>query len=358
MLTLKARSYATTRPWQVSGIAFVKSDDGLLLETPVMDRQRQEGVLAAVAELKTCLDLYVHIEVRPGLVLRNWAISAGNLDIIADAGLFDPVSHDDASSPLRVHNSSSFNAVRGDLHVEYWSSRSTHIDLTSGSLQGTFALRDQLFMRLRSGSIDVDVVPKKADPKAPAPAEFRATSTSGSVKVEFPMAEEIPSRQYRTQAESSSGMVSGSYLLGEETSLQTISGMIQAALRPHYNASTKSMLTAQSRSGAVRLDIRDASDARGGGDGGVVERPWKGSTHSVTTVSGAVSLQYKDWSGVFEGQTISGSFSVKGKNLRIIEGDENSPLWKHVVAIKGIDGGRAVVKTHTGFIEMLADDEA
>ena len=71
-----------------------------------------------------------------------------------------------------VSNQANINLESGGLYTHTFISSKTRIDLGSGSTSGTYALRDLLSVKTTSGSISVEVEPKEADRKHPAPAVF------------------------------------------------------------------------------------------------------------------------------------------------------------------------------------------
>lgn len=133
-------AYATTEPWVPTAIHFEVTENSLELRL----KEDSRGYTS-----KPCLDLNVHIYVRADLVtVQNWEIVTANLDVVGTAWASPPAVE---TAEHKVSESISVTTVRGDVHVEYWSSRRTIIETTSGTIRGTYGLRDLLSFRSRSG---------------------------------------------------------------------------------------------------------------------------------------------------------------------------------------------------------------
>ncbi|KAF2160469.1 hypothetical protein M409DRAFT_70435 [Zasmidium cellare ATCC 36951] len=338
-------NYATTSPWKVVDSDYVKTEDSFVLQLPIMEKA--EGGDSR----KPCLWVNVRVDVRPGVVLDAWELSTGNLEIQVEDGLFNRKDGEEELAALQVTGPSIFNAIRGAVHVDYWSSRETEISTISGSIKGTFALLDLLSVQSQSGSININVDPRKADEKNPRPAEFIAKSNSGTVKAYFPQKGNIPERQYSSRVETTSASISGEFILGELTSIHSTSGTINAQLLPFFDRKQRSTMHTDTRSGSTHLRVLQPYYP---GEGWTENH----TTHKSTSTSGSIDILYPDeWSGMIDEQSTSGSLSVKGKGVRVISDGGYSPVERHLIAQKGYGGGEIGVKTTSGSVKVRFGDE-
>jgi DUF4097 and DUF4098 domain-containing protein YvlB len=249
-----------------------------------------------------------------------------------------------------VTETSIFSAVSGKGEILYWSSRRTIIEFISGSIQGTFALRDLLSLKTISGNIDAAVDPKKADPGRVLPAEFSAVSTSGNVDVQFPTTGDIPSRDFRARLETVSSSIRGEYIAGSSTSVHSVSGDIDAHLLPFYTDDQPNNIHTDSGSGRTNLNVLPP----------YFENSWPShaSEHRSTSTSGSIGVVYPQlWEGSIDGRTTSGTISIKGRGVKIINDESFGPVLKHVVARKGSGSGHMGFKTVSGNIDVRVGDD-
>ncbi|KAK4548637.1 hypothetical protein LTR36_009548 [Oleoguttula mirabilis] len=356
-------SFATPEPWHVTDMTYRYALDILSLHFPKVEK------LHSGYAGRACMDVAVGIYVRSDIELGDWSISTANLNVEVAEGLFSSRAQRATTPGLWLANTTTINAVQGNVNMAYWSSRETKIDVVSGSVHGTYALRDVLSIRSHSGSIGVKVSPEEADPAAPTPAEFTAISYSGSVDVGFPMAEyDIPDRDYRTRVESHSSSISGSYIHGSATSVYTTSGSISVDILPHAHSAASgksaapashetSTLHTESHSGTTNLRLlspineedRDAAEPAGLPYTGILTR--LRSAHK--SASGSLNLVYpQEWEGTIEGWTISGSLDVTGKDVYTHVRGSVGPAGKHLVARKGFGSSRLDVRTTSGSVGL------
>jgi hypothetical protein len=322
-----------------------------------------------------CLDVSIRVFVKEGMELNDWTISTANLNVEFAEGLFGKGRDGLAEHSLWLANISTITATRGNIKAANWSSRETRIITSSGSIQGSFALRDDLTVRSSSGSIDIHVDPQAADAKKPAPAYFAMSSHSGSLKAIFTFEGEIPDRDYRTEVESRSSSISGSYIHGSETSFKSNSGNIEVTLLPYYAAQKdESELRTRGYSGATKVTIlspyktKDMSDWRSNSeeDPGHTLAEKYGSYAPVfdnlrsrhTTTSGSLTLIYpQEWEGEIEGQTSSGSISVRGRDVHRYLDNISGPSGHHLVARKGYGSSKLRFKGTSGSVSLAIGDE-
>ncbi|EME50029.1 hypothetical protein DOTSEDRAFT_68777 [Dothistroma septosporum NZE10] len=335
-------THATTIPriWLASNL--VKTKDSLLLQLPNL-KKPQAGYSA-----RPCMWVYVKIEVRAGVRLENWELVTGNLDINIEDGLFRRHEGAEDLSVLDIGASSTLSAIRGNMEAAYWSSRETRIDVISGSIKGEFALRDLLSLKSQSGSINVDVDPREADLDRPRPAEYVTQSQSGSIKTRFPSSGAIAKREYITRVEGQSSSLSGSYILGALSSFHTASGSIDLDLLPRFDREQPLTLRTDTRSGHTKIKVLTPQDYHG--------EPWSAAhtSHKTTSTSGSIDVVYpQEWSGYIEGQSISGSIDVTGKDVEIVSDEHRGPVFRHLLARKGVDGqGLIGLKSTSGSLNV------
>ncbi|KAI7081875.1 hypothetical protein KC356_g8812 [Hortaea werneckii] len=105
----------------------------------------------------------------------------------------------------------------------------------SKPLSGTFPLYDSLSLTTHSGSLVATVIPHRANPLKPKPAELKVHSHSGSVRLETQIPdpneaaerdEKVFQRTYRTAVTSHSSRIDARVLVGEKTVVQSHSGTL------------------------------------------------------------------------------------------------------------------------------------
>lgn len=338
-------SYATTKPWHVKSSNVDKKDDAVVLNLPQLENA------GSGANTRTCMGVFVRIEVKPGVTLANWQLSTDNLNIVVGGGLFERNAGTEELSTLTITDFTRFDSIHGNVSVGYWSSRETEINLSSGSIEGSFALLDLLSLKAQSGSIDVSVDPKEADAANPKPASFLARTSSGSIDANFPTSGTIPSRNYISHIETSSGSIDGSYYLGSETIFHTNSASIKVDLLPIYDSADLSKLHVSTSSGEQAITILPPYQSPGS-----FKYP---SEHKFQSTSGSLKLKYpQEWEGYIEGETLSGSVDIKGRDVKKLGDDKMGSWYRHFMARKGEVGkGRVGIKTTSGSVNLLVGDE-
>lgn len=293
-------SFATSADVKVLSPNPVLSHDSIRIESPEIEQAKDSSYWP-------CVDTGVVIDVKRGIKLEHWTTETTISNILVLAGLFDQPEGD--MSQLRdISGTTSFSTIHAKINAVYWSSRKTIVKTTSGSVHGVFALRDLLSVDTLSGSIEVDVDPKKADKHKPLPAIFKATSRSGSIRAIYPLRDDLPDRDYETTVDGLSGSITGAYIHGTSSTFQSKSGSISGTLLP-FNGSQGSLLTTESISGATSLQILTPYD------GGLLSH--MRSKHD-SQGSGSIHLRYPDeWRGSFSGKTITGSIMVHGHGVEI-----------------------------------------
>ncbi|KAI9838010.1 MAG: hypothetical protein M1819_006164 [Sarea resinae] len=288
-----------------------------------------------------CLRVLADIWVAPGLALNELGIATGSLDI----RLLEKLD-------FSVKNTTALTSISGNIHtpsnaVEL-NSRTTIIDTVSGTVSGNFELLDLLSVKTKSGTIDIGVTPKKSSASQPAPAEFITKTISGTIKVDFPIRHNsnIPPRDYRTDVQSVSGSVFGSYLHGTRTKFSTISGTIKASLLAVGPIEDDSYLETFTRSGDTTLNILPPISYGG--------KPMRHLNANHQSTSATLNLQYPgEWEGEIAGSSLSGSIDVAGKGVKVVRDGKENIIWRNIVARKGHGDGEATFKSISGSVSLV-----
>ncbi|KAK5139723.1 hypothetical protein LTR04_003371, partial [Oleoguttula sp. CCFEE 6159] len=332
-------SVTTTEPYLSSQLEYAKSDSTLRITTPFERRSLGFGSGFGFSANRPCMDIFATVSVAPGVELRNFDISTANLRVRIDAGL-----------DLTITNRTAISGTASDISCEVYDSRETVIDVISGSVSGTYALRDLLSIRTTSGSISVNVDPREVDSHRPAPAVFHASSSSGGIDARFPVSGSIPDRDYRVAVAALSGPVRGAYLHGRSTTLTSASGSIEVDVVPYHADAYPSTLHTESTAGRTELALRRAySDPATA----------IGRLHSVhKAASGGVQLSYpQQWTGRIEAHSMSGAIRLRGKDVEIVGRSEvEGMVVGRVVARKGRGHGLLEVETMSGSVDATVGD--
>lgn len=285
------------------------------------------------------LKIFVTISIAPMAELKNFAIETTNLAIEIDA-----------CHSITMINQTVLSTMRGDIacsDANTFTSRKTIIDVNNGSLVGTWPLNDLLYIKSTSGSIDIDVVPKAASQKDPQPAEFIISSVSGSVAARYIELNEIPHRDYRLDVKVRSASVSGVYIHGTNTNIESVSGSITADITPWMATDGPSKLTTHSISGATFLRVLSPLSSQ-------VGLNHLESRHEVK--SGSLHMYYpQEWEGTIHGEATTGSLVLKGRDVQVIKDDRNGPT-RRVLARKGNGQNHLNCYTTSGSIDLIIGD--
>jgi hypothetical protein len=217
-------------------------------------------------------------------------------------------------------------------HMDF---RKRRISTGSQSLSAEFDLLDLLSIHSTSGSLNIGIHPQPANKENPLPAEVSITSHSGSINVNFPTFS-IPEREYHVSISSQSGRIDGSILHGRRTSLATRSGSMNVRLQL---AAGESDLQTETGSGSQYIKVLNT--------GKHIQA--MSSTHSST--SGSLALRYpREWEGMIEGRTQSGSWGFHGGGVDIIRRSGN-----YVLARKGNGSSTLRFRTGSGSVNVYFD---
>jgi hypothetical protein len=175
------------------------------------------------------------------------------------------------------------------------------------------------------------------------PAKLDCRSETGSITVQFPpleVATKLPEREYRTNIRTGVGSIHGQFIHGKTTELSTNSGSISGDILPYYADDYVSTLKSESHSGMTYLTVLSPYT------GQKIER--MASSHE--TMTGSLNLLYpQEWEGNISGSTMTGSLTLRGKDVDVKEFDDG---WvsKKIRAVKGKGDlkGQLTFNTKTG----------
>ena len=282
------------------------------------------------------LKIYVTIAIAPMFELKSFDIHTTHLAIEIAAGVSVTVENQTVMSTVRANITC--------LEANTFTTRKTIIDVTNGSLMGTWALRDLLSIKSTSGSINIDVVPKAASEKDPQPADFIVSSVSGSVAVRYIALNEIPHRDYRVDVKVRSASVSGMYIHGTRTNIESTSGSITADIQPCMTPDCLSRLITHSSSGTTSLRVLSPRT-------GCIDPNHLESRHEAT--SGSLDIHYpQQWEGMIHGKATTGSLTLKGRDIQVIKDDRNGPT-RSIWARKGNGYSNLNCYTTSGSINLV-----
>ncbi|KAF1980767.1 hypothetical protein K402DRAFT_468042 [Aulographum hederae CBS 113979] len=338
-------SVATSQPFSIQDLGIKTTESSLLIHTPKI---KETDALFSSAN-RPCLSILITMYFSPSAKLSNLDISSRNLALRVNAGS----SPDSASDELLVTNITTISLASSSMTATpFLNSRKTRIDVGSGSIHGSYNLYDLLSISSFSGSINVDVQPKEESKSDPQPAVLETKTQSGSTHINYPpysAAPDIPEREYRTSVQGFSGSISGNLIHGYATSLSSKSGSITGSLLPYTADDYDSTLTVETISGMQNIHV--LPPFTGSGD-------MKSMSSKHTTHTGSLTLDYpQKWVGKIEGQTVTGSLKLAGKDVQIVR-DEKGVIGRNVGAFKGSEygGSKLDFATSTGSVRVKVGD--
>ncbi|KAF2834728.1 hypothetical protein M501DRAFT_999972 [Patellaria atrata CBS 101060] len=307
-------SYTVSKPFSIKQLDHVKTPTELYIQLPTLTNPyfaRRWNIFS-----KACISITSTVYIAPETTLKNLEITSANLDLRIDPKLAMVVVNSTDIKLTSGHLSS-----RSNTAISSFRSRKTRIDLSSGSVSGKYSLLDLLSVKTQSGSINIDVEPKEADEDDPQPAEFSASSNSGSIRVMFPTDSTIPDREYHTTINEKDGSVSGSLIHGTSTSITSYSGSISVDILPFEADPGRTTLRTSSHSGSQAVNILTPFKDAG--------TPMKHLQSSHKSKSGQLSMSYpKEWEGEIKGSVSSGSVKVIGEDIDTIREGKGGYLYE------------------------------
>jgi len=290
---------------------------------------------------KPCIVVRTIVSVRADAELNYLDIRSSHLTVILASGL-----------SLDVRNQTTISTTSSRVKVAEgftFTSRKTIIDVSSGSIQGDFALLDLLSLHTLSGSIYANILPGEADRDYHAPAELRAVAVSGSVTISYPLYQLLPDRDYLVSVTSGSGIISGDFIHGHQTFLDAGSGSISGRVLPYATERYSSTFHTSTQSGRTELEVLAPLD--------VYSRRTLRMTSVHDSASGSVYVRYpRAWEGDITGEARSGSVSLSGEDILELEHRKHGG-GEYIRARKGLTGNSTLtVDSRSGSVSVLFRD--
>lgn len=327
-------SYGSSIQLELSEPSWVIADSALHLRLPAPFEEK--SLLSSVFGSRLSVAVTLHL--KSSMALASFSIATTHLAINSSPKLFDPNS----STNKPTIDTTKLTTSSTPIHLPHWTSRHTILKTSSSPITGSFTLLDLLAITSSSGSIAVSVDSGEADSSNPQPAQLRVHSSSGSVRVSTSTTS-LHEREYRTDVDTQSGSIDGTFLLGADASFTTSSGHMDVDLLP-YDSQARSSLRTRSSSAAMNINVLDAYK-----NGNEVFKGLR-SSH-ISSGSGSIKVRYPgEWEGKIAVDTASGSINVRGDGVVI---DEARQYGGHVRAHKG-DGDCSIeARTSSASVDVL-----
>jgi DUF4097 and DUF4098 domain-containing protein YvlB len=327
--TIQSRvSYAVSPSVDVASVKYSATSTSLTIGDPSVPDSLM-GIPAGSA----CLGMSIVLYVAPGAVLENLDVSASHLGMQVHNGV-----------NFSVTNKTSISLRSGTLDSVAFDSRETYLTTTSGSVSGAYSLSDLVSVNTKSGSVNIDIEPKKSSKTISKQALFSANSQSGSMRIDFKR-KHIPERDYQLFLNTTVGSIDGAFIHGSKSEINSVAGSVNADILPFKSGNFASLLETSTHSGQMRIKVRSPYKARG--------VPMTGLTSTHKSVSGGVDLSYpREWQGHINGTSLSGSLHMQGQGLELLN-ENDEPGSNHVEAKKGNGGSTMEFDTVSGGCEIV-----
>jgi DUF4097 and DUF4098 domain-containing protein YvlB len=283
-------------------------------------------------DLSSCV-LDISLAVKSGLKLEYFTADLLHLGIVLDTGTELEVRED-----LTLHTTS--GAIVSKMDEDCVLAQRWNVATSSGGISGGWSQLEFLSLKSSSGTINVQPWPKE-QPTQPYMSALAVVASSGSIKVEYPIDHPtLPDRDYLVDVHSTSGAISGSYLLGSTMNLKTSSGSINAKVLPRH-ATSKMALVTESTSGSVNVEVLSAQDNS--------TAPMLDLTSRHVTSSGSTKLVYpQQWEGFTTVETHSGSLNIHGRDL-VTDTSSSRSFRGH----KGHGHGALSIESTSGSVNLV-----
>lgn len=310
-----------------SEVGLEKTDSTLVIRTP---RQMPGSVVPSEA---ACLNISVIISISPGTKLEHFGINSETMAVHFHPGL-------DYAESRAVETKAQF------IPMSTYS-RETVIDVESSSVTGSYPLYDLLSIHTSSGSINIDVEPKKASTENVKPAILRLTSNSGSVRA-MSSTVSVPDRDYQTTMSTSSGSINANILHGLRTSLRSINGRITADLYPYGHNDSRTDIEVHDTSGSIDITLHSSLSHPAA--------PLRKLYGYYRGNSGSLNLFYPGhWQGTVEGTTMSGSVDLNWQGLKVVKDKKKGWVKRTIEAVRGEGEGSLVFYQASGSVKLSGE---
>jgi len=294
-------------------------------------------------DLSRCI-LDISVFVAPGLKLADFKTDTRYLGIDLEANLRLSVS---GLATLQATSGS----ISSRMEPSSFLAARFHIETASGGINGGFSQLDTLDIKSNSGTLNITPFPDRPSkldssffPSPDPRCNLVVSSSSGSVHIEQPIphfGHALPCPDYTTDIHTSSGSITGTYILGSKCALHAHSGGIRASILP-MAADAKMELITESNSGGVDIDVLPAH--------GDADKAVKNLWGRHATMSGSVKVEYpRAWEGEISAKAMSGSIRVDGEGVEMEDGRDGG-FGKSIRARKGNGNGELSLESMSGSV--------
>lgn len=322
--TVQARlSYAVSPSVDVDSIKYTSTATELTIGDSSM-APGFEGLPTGSA----CLGMSIVLYMAPGATLERLNVEATHLGMQIHSGV-----------DFSVTNATSISLTSGTLDAASLNSQETHLRTTSGSISGKYSLSRLLAIYTKTGSVNIDVKPDAGSGGDPGSAVFRASSHSGSMRIDFER-KRILERDYQMYLNTTVGSIDGTFIHGSTTKINSVAGSVTADILPFKSGAYASTLDTSTHSGQMNVTLRSPYETKG--------LPMMGLFSTHKSISGGVGLVYpKEWQGHIVGTSLSGELHLQGKELELIN-ENDTPGMNHIEASNGNGGSNMAFDTVSG----------
>jgi DUF4097 and DUF4098 domain-containing protein YvlB len=290
----------------VDAIKIKNESGGLIFES--------DTFLDSFTGVQPCISIVATISVAPSTNVSSFDINTVVLPVELKKSL------------QLISNNVFIHSIAGSVSSESTglNSRRIEVETTSSTISGSFPLADLLAIKTVSGAVNVDIEPKEKGSEEHAGTLVIRTA-SGNI-VANTVTSSIPDRNFTTQVHTVSGSVSGTYLLGVTSNINSASGSIKADFYTAGDLANRSCII-NSVSGSIYSTIHDDSYKIGTVRSNIQSR------------SGTVDIHFPAaWEGHIQAETKTGSIDVSGDGVKIIKDVSPIPGFGRVVIAEKGDG--------------------
>ena len=298
-----------------------------------------------------CVYINATIWIKPHTVLNNMAIDTQTMSIIYHEGL-----------QLTINNRLWMSATVGSVTMPGSNGigtsffyRSLDASFGSGSVIGTYCLFNSLSIGTRSGNIDVNIVPRAQLGDDVEHSFLNLKSVNGDIKAKTldlhdiqlgPLPQSNPYRAFHSTVSTSSGKIEVQLIHGNSTSLNSMSGSINAILIPFDNMPQASEITVTNAGGDNNITVTPSIFQS--------QSPIKRLYGFFTSYTGNMCITFPTtWEGKLRGQTLSGGVWIDWSSLSIISDSKpQGPYWRRLIAVKGSGEGEISFQETSGSMEL------
>lgn len=288
-------------------IEFEKGEDRLRI------RSTRPAHGGGVFEEDECTVINIVISIRPRSYMSDLTVNAQHMSIELSRSMrlaFGRLT-------VQSFSGSIANAQRDavDLPVSQMS-----IETVRGDIKGRFVLDNELTLQNGAGIIEVEVFTRGQKIEADEMAStFTATADRGNVGVKFSN-DYAAGRDYRVEVKTTSGSISGRYVHGSNTLLESISGAIKAKVAPVGAIQFPNNITTHNVFGLTDIEV-----LAGGSPSSSSPDVMTHTQSNHETGSGSLKLRYpQQWQGTADGKSLTGGLDAAGRDVEITEHSDHT----------------------------------